>query len=294
MINLIALWHRIFPSKKQQEWSIGIYEGSNPFSMSPTKKNPVLTKENVTDRKAAYVADPFIIKVNDLWYMFFEVKEKIGYQTYIAYATSKDGLKWKYKKVILEEEPIQSYPYVFEWQGEYYILPESYRDNSIRLYKAKTFPEEWVLESILIKGRYVDPSIFRCNNKWWIITSTADNANMYLFYSDNLIEGWKEHPLNPIIKNDKTKARPAGRIIEYNNEFYRFAQDCSRYYGERVLVFKITKLTETEYEEEEIGTVLDKGNLEWNSKGMHTFDAHQMEDGNWIAVVDGYKEFTKL
>ena len=281
---------RCFSITKEQEWSIGIYRGNTPFDIAPVNSNPVLTKENVTDKKATYVADPFMIKVKDLWYMFFEVKEKDSYQTYIAYATSEDCLKWKYEKIILNGEPIQSYPYIFEWQGEYYMLPESYRTNSIRLYKANNFPEEWHLEKILIKGKeYADSSIVRYNNKWWIFTSIG-NKEMYVFYSDTLTGDWKEHSLNPIIKNDKTKARAAGRIIEYNGNLYRFAQDCKEYYGNKVRAFKLLKLTETEYEEEDTGVVLEEGNLGWNSRGIHTIDPHQLEDGTWISCVDGYKE----
>lgn len=44
-------------------WSIGIYEGESPFELKPAQgvTNPVLTAESVTDAKADYVADPFVI-----------------------------------------------------------------------------------------------------------------------------------------------------------------------------------------------------------------------------------------
>lgn len=291
MINLEAIWHRIFPSKKQQEWSIGIYEGSNPFEMKPAEKNPILTKEDVTDRKVAYVADPFMIKVKDVWYMFFEIRNKDSYLTELAYATSSNGLEWKYQKVIQPDSFFQSYPYVFEWNGEYYMIPECSKSKSIRIYKAKDFPEEWILDNVVAVGKdYVDPSILRYEDKWWIIASTTENSELHIFYADNLKGSWKEHPLNPIIKMVKKSARPAGRIIEYGGNIYRFSQDCSNYYGEKVLAFKIIKISETDYKEEFVDIVLDKGTLSWNSKGMHTFDAHQISEGNWIAAVDGYKE----
>lgn len=276
--------------KNESEFSIGIYEGTNPFSMSPSNKNPVITKEDVTDRKAAYVADPFMIKVKEMWYMFFEVRNSNSYLTELAYATSPDALTWTYQKVIQPDSHFQSYPYVFEWEGEYYMIPECHKSKSIRIYKAKNFPEEWVLDSVVAYGkRYVDPSIFRYDNKWWIFTSTTDNSILYLCYSDNLNGPWQEHPLSPITEGDKRKARPAGRVIEYQGNLYRFSQDCSKYYGEKVLAFKINKLSPTEYHEESVGTIIDKGTLGWNSKGMHTFDAHQVEEGKWLACVDGYK-----
>ena len=279
--------------KKQQEWSIGIYQGSSPFNVTPINPFPVLTKGDVKDRDALFVADPFMIKAKDLWYMFFEVKDGYDYQTDIAYATSKDGLRWKYGKVVLNEQFPQSYPYVFEWQGEYYMLPESYPTNSIRLYKANNFPEEWILESVLIRGKdYVDPSIFRYDNKWWIFASTSQNKDLYLFYSYDLKGPWVEHQTSPVITNNRNIARPGGRIIEYNESLYRVAQDDDPYYGNQVRIFKIDELSEEYYSEHEIeeSPIIKAGDNFWSSEGMHQFDVHEIEEGKWMAVVDGYKE----
>ena len=275
--------------KKQQEWSIGIYQGNNPLEMSSKINNPVLTKEDVTDIDALFVADPFMINVNSTWYMFFEVKNSYDYQTDIAYATSEDGLDWEYQEVVLNEQFPQSYPYIFEWEGEYYMLPESHVTNSIRIYRAWDFPRQWILEDILITGRsYVDPTIFRYENKWWIFAST--HGDLYLFYADYLSGTWTEHPMSPIIEGDKNIARPGGRVIEYNESLYRYTQDGDPYYWNQVRAFEIIKLTTEEYEEKEVGTILDKGGVGWRSKGMHTIDPHQLNKNEWIACVDGYKQ----
>lgn len=46
-------------------WSISICEDSNPIDTKVYEniKNPVLTEKDVTDVKAQFVADPFIISV---------------------------------------------------------------------------------------------------------------------------------------------------------------------------------------------------------------------------------------
>ncbi len=276
--------------KGQPEYSIGIYTGNSPLELFPYQDNPVLTKEDVTDIDALFVADPFMIKVNYMWYMFFEVKDGYDYQEDIAYATSKDGFDWEYQEVVLNEDFPQSYPYVFEWEGEYYMLPESYFTNSIRLYKAWDFPKQWILEDILITGKdYVDPTIFRYNDVWWLFASTTKNEDLYLFYTDYLNGTWIEHPMSPVIKGNKNIARPGGRVIEYNKSLHRYTQDDEPYYGNKVWAFEITKLTKEDYEEQEVGVVLDKGGIGWRSKGMHTIDPHQLNENEWIASVDGYK-----
>jgi len=51
----------------------------------------------------------------------------------------------------------------------------------------------------------------------------------------------------------------------------------------------LSELTPTTYHEEAVSDtpVITKGREPWNNKGMHTIDPHQMEDGRWIAIVDG-------
>src|SRR2546422_3157213 len=50
-------------------WSIGIYTGASPFKLNaPSRvRNPVLTSRDVSDVRAAFVADPFMIKTNGSW-----------------------------------------------------------------------------------------------------------------------------------------------------------------------------------------------------------------------------------
>lgn len=90
---------------KQEKWSIGIYIGESPFNfVSPENiSNPVLTAKNVTDVAADFVADPFMIKENSTWYMFFEVMNSRTQQGDIGLAITNDGLKWVYKQIVLDE-----------------------------------------------------------------------------------------------------------------------------------------------------------------------------------------------
>ena len=48
---------------------------ADPFNLAEPDciKNPVLTRSNVTDTKARFVADPFMISTDNICYMFFEI-----------------------------------------------------------------------------------------------------------------------------------------------------------------------------------------------------------------------------
>jgi hypothetical protein len=52
-------------------WSVAIYRGSSPLTLSPT--GVVITGSDVTDIDAASVADPFLVHRDGRWFLFFEV-----------------------------------------------------------------------------------------------------------------------------------------------------------------------------------------------------------------------------
>lgn len=288
-----------FLRKKDYLWSIGIYAGDSPFALAPHggARNPVLTAEDVTDVAADFVADPFMVKEDDTWYMFFEVmnsKTKLGH---IGLATSKDGLSWRYEQIVLKESVHLSYPYTFKWNNEYYMIPESTEaaDKEMRIYTAVRFPTQWKFVKALLKGRYADSSIFHFNGRWWIFAETnpkGGHDTLGLYFADNPMGPWEEHPKNPVVVGDRTMARPGGRVIEFDRRIIRFAQDASFFYGNAVRAFEIVDLTTETYEEKEVtGNPILRGTGHgWNKKGMHHIDPHHLADGNWIACVDGFKD----
>jgi hypothetical protein len=283
---------------KQDKFMIGIYEGNDPFNLEPAAQaeNPVLQAKDVTDIDAVFIADPFMIQGDDnRWYMFFEVMNADTWQGDIGMASSDDGYHWQYEKIVLNEHFHMSYPYVFKWEDEYYMIPESMNAYSVRLYKAKKFPDEWEFVDNIIYGDLTDPCIVRYNDKWWIFATGGIDANVFrLYYADNLEGPWTEHAQSPLqfAFHNATLAREGGRIIEYNNQLYRFAQNNIAGYGNSVRAFAIDTLTTTEYKEHLLKEdPIIRGDGEgWNANGMHNLDPHQVGENKWLAVVDGYKK----
>ncbi len=278
-------------------WSIGIYAGSSFDDLKPARgiDNPVLTPFDVTDVKAKYVADPFMIKKDNKWYMFFEVVNALTSQGDIGCATSEDGFHWKYKKIVLDEPFHLSYPYVFRWQNEYYMIPESAEAKALILYRAVDFPLKWEKEKVLLKGLYADSSLLYYNKTWWIFTCTKPYTHntMNIYYSDNLLGPWIPHPENPIIRNDAEKARPGGRVSVINGKIIRFAQDSQPTYGKVLNAYEVTELTKTHFAEKKLinNPILQPGRQGWNRHGMHNIDPYRLDSGMWLACVDGYRKY---
>lgn len=286
-------------------WSIGIYSGESPLALLPEDHihNPVLTRADVTDVQALFVADPFMIRVDGHWHMFFEVLNHARNRGEIGHAISDNGYDWQYRQIVLAEPFHLSYPCVFEWRGDFYMIPETRAACEVRLYRASKFPTQWEHATTFISQPYADSTIFRFDNRWWLFADTSAgfrlrhrqsklgfrHDTLRLFYSDDLYGPWQEHPQSPIISCDPHIARPGGRVFEGESPI-RFAQDCYPTYGTRLYAFRINQLSPTCYEESEIegAPMLGPSGEGWNRKGMHHIDAHHTENGSYIASVDGF------
>jgi len=290
----------LFPfMNTRSEYMIGIFTGFSPLQMYPVDKiNPVMTAGMVTDVKADFVADPFMIREGGKWYMFFEILESTQHKGIIGLAVSEDGLNWSYDRVVLEEPFHLSYPMIFRYNDEILMIPESHEDYSVSIYKAENFPYEWKKHRTVLEGDFVDPTIVRHENNWYLFASDR-NDMLHLFWAADIYGDWQRHPKSPIVKKDSEHARPGGRVINYKNKYLiRFTQNCKPSYGWDVRAFIISELTTQTYEEEVFaGNPIMKGSgvtSDWNGLRMHQFDAHQIDENFWIAAADGvgrWREF---
>lgn len=280
---------------RDELWSIGIYTGRSPLALAPAPNvhNPVLTREQVSDIPALFVADPFFLRLDATWYLFFEVLNWRANKGEIGLATSSDGLAWEYQRIVLAEPFHLSYPYVFEWHGEFYLIPESYQAGAVRLYRATRFPTGWACVTTLLEAPYAaDASILRHAGRWWLFVETNPDLRhdtLRLFSARELGGPWVEHPASPIVAGDPWAARPAGRVLATEGALLRFAQNCRPSYGTDVRAFEVVELSPRTYRERPLQAepILGPSSRGWNALGMHHLDAQPLADGSWLAAVDG-------
>lgn len=276
---------------KQDIWSISINRYVEGDELDVSNIRPTITARDVTDCKAVFVADPFLIKNEGLWYVFYEVLPEDSRKGVIAYSYSEDGVNWKYGQVVLKTDYHLSYPYVFNVNGKIYMVPEGGADGNIKLYEATHFPNQWTLVKELKTGQFYDASLFHYNDKWWMMAmGVSPHPNsMHLFYAEDLLGEWREHALNPIIKNNPVIARPGGRVYQKDGRLIRFTQDGSKNYGRRLAACEITQLTTTSYSEVNLKEVFAASEIPhtWNQDGMHHIDI-QRDNQGYLVAVDGY------
>jgi len=204
-------------------------------------------------------ADPHIIKKDLDHYIFFEelfYKDGKGHISYLK--IDKNGNISPARK-ILEKPYHLSYPFIFQYQNEYHMIPESAANGTVDLYQCLDFPQKWIFRKTLLRNLYaLDTTVLEWDENWWLFTTIRGHEGassfdeLFLFYAKDLLsEKWTPHPENPII-SDVRYARPAGKIFLSKGKLYRPSQDSSVRYGYGVRINQIDTLSKTEYHERNV------------------------------------------
>ena len=223
--------------------------------------------------KDRFWADPFPVKDDSRYYVFFEeYSYKAGKGHISVIELDRNGIV-EGPTTVLSKDYHLSYPFMFEWEGSHYMLPESAGNKTIELYRCTRFPTEWQLEAVLMNNvRAKDTTLFEKDGKWWMFVTIAENTvpdELSIFYADSPIGPWNAHPRNPV-KSDVRSSRPAGRLFYWNGDLYRPAQDGSERYGYAISLNRVTQLDCANFSESEASKIspLWRKNL----KGTHTLN----------------------
>lgn len=218
-------------------------------------------------------ADPYLFVKDDILYLFYEAK--YGHNPGIIEMIHTCDLKtWSEPVVVLKENHHLSYPWVFEEKGHIYMMPESKQADCIKLYECtKGDLTEFKYKTTLLKGRYVDSSIYRDGKNYFLMTSEKIDGiyNLLLFVADNLTGKYLPHPMSPLMKNNKF-GRNGGCFIKDNGKIYRFAQDCTNNYGENIHVIEITSIDKENYKEKVVKESVFDRNDETFKGGGHQYN----------------------
>ncbi|OQX02534.1 MAG: hypothetical protein BWK73_42395 [Thiothrix lacustris] len=220
-------------------------------------------------------ADPFVVEHAGEQYIFFEeliYTRGIGHLACVR--LQPDGSHTEPVK-ILEKPYHLSYPFVFKYQGQYYLIPETAGNHTVEVYRCEEFPHRWVFEKNLMEGvEAYDATLQEYEGRWWMFVSMrshqscSPNEALYLFHADDpLSTQWQAHPQNPVVAS-AAQARPAGRMFTDAEQLYRPSQNCAGVYGRGLNLNRITQLDQECYREEVVSSYLPDGDFDMN--GMHT------------------------
>lgn len=273
--------------KNQQIWNIAISDYSIGIS-SEFNVISLFSSKRLIRTHYHYptgYADPFLFVDEGNLYLFYE-KEYLKKPAEIYAYRTKDLRKWEDLGPVLQEDFHLSFPFTFAYESEIYMLPETRSIDEIRLYRSLDFPYSWEPITLIKGDKFVDSSVIRKDGIWYLFTTVWYGANngMHIYYSDDLLGTWHLHPLSPL-HNDLSFSRCGGAVFELEGKFFRPAQNCVNYYGEDLVLYEITDLTPTTYQEKKIKSLINKKN-NWSKYGGHHFNLAKF-DGRSIVAMDG-------
>jgi len=195
-----------------------------------------------------FLADPFGLWRGGQLHLFAEYYDYRSRHGVIDRLTFGADLTLRDRATVLRESWHLSYPYVFEADGETWMLPEAYRSGALTLYRAIGFPDRWEPAArITLDVPPIDASPLWHGGRWWLFYSGGRDrkARMGAFHiaSAERLEGpWYPHPHNPI-RCDMRGGRPGGTPFLDGDIICLPVQDCSRTYGGAVRILRFSSLT---------------------------------------------------
>ena len=244
---------------------------------------------NLPDDGRRFYADPFPIVWRERTFLFVEEFEhRRGKGVISAVEFGPQGPLGSPQPVL--ERPVHlSYPFVFERDGEVWMIPESGVAGTVDLYRALDFPGSWKLETTLVSGVVAsDATLAEWGGRWWMFATVRDGGafsdTLWLWSAPDFRGPWKAHPRNPVLI-DIASARPAGRMFARGGALYRPVQDCRGGYGAALGFARVDRLDEGGFAQT-LETVVRPGS-DWPGRRLHTYNAaggFEFIDGSALAL----------
>ena len=246
---------RLFPRRHRAtpEWHVGYVRGAKQIA----DLGQAVVISNPDGR---WFADPFVVERSGRTVCFVEEFSEAELRGCISAIELTDDGGYELLGPVVEEDFHMSFPFVFDFEGCLYMVPETHTTGQVRLYACDSFPMEWrFVGTCLDDVIAVDPLLFEHDGHWWLLCGIpVDAGNMldialHVFFSDSpLSTCWKPHALNPVLI-DNLNARNGGILFDRDRLPVRVRQSQGfNQYGAGFSLARIETLSATAYQEVEI------------------------------------------
>jgi hypothetical protein len=285
---LVAVNHRTpFLRQDGGSWSLGYGDSSSYPEKMEISGTAIYSIEQLKAQNdsTVFLADPFFVKEKDSFYLFFEHKKSKS-NADIGLLTSADGKNYRYRGTVLSQKFHLSYPQVFKYRNDFYMVPESKQANAVLLYKAHRFPYDWrVCNTLVPNVQLVDPSLY-LSDSLNIMVASDYSKNMFVYVADSLFGNWKLHK-NPIALIG-TESRAAGRFFADQKGLILPVQNFTKGYGYGVSLYRFS-FQDGNYKvirEKPFFLIANENIKEFNA-GMHHLDIQRLDATHYYYVYDG-------
>jgi hypothetical protein len=253
----------------RHQWAISVYQDVPANELWPNTAGIDLVPP--MDR---IWADPFLARDDGQLWVFLEEMPYATERGRIVCAAIDTSGQVSSIETALEEDCHLSYPNVFQYNGQWFMVPESATRRNVVLYRAVRLPGPWDPVVELISGvRIYDATIHYDGNVWWITASARNNGECCFdelhVYSATRLEGpWKPSPRNPV-RVDPGWSRPAGPWFRWQNRWTRPVQDCRGHYGRAVQLLTVDGMSDAGPRESALASLAPRASS--SVTGVHTY-----------------------
>ena len=282
-------------------WNVGLIDRPALDVVDSNHSSEVKWFQSLGNKR--FIADPFYVATDkQQWILVEDFDYKTG-KGHVSQFEFPDGFTGDGElSTAIDADDHLSYPSIIQDNGRVYCVPENLSSGELRLFKLnQQQTEDWKWEfeqNIFDTMPMTDPTFFFVDNRWWIFCLDGDNnhteSDLLIFHAEKIAGPWIPHELNPV-KSDVRNSRPAGAMFRLNGKIFRPAQDSSECYGSALALNEVTKLSPTEFEEKQVGTIRP------NKGGKYPIGLHTLVTIGDKTVIDGkriqfglFNPFTKI
>jgi hypothetical protein len=271
------------------EWNVGILNQSLDSILEEGRRPDSHIRWLPRNVWTRYAADPFGVTRDGSLYIFFELLKYGQVFPDIAYVeVTPDGTVSSPKPVLRADCHI-SYPFILEFGGDLYLVPETARAREVALFRCKHFPDVWTKVGVLIRNfGATDSTLVRHEGRWWLFcTAGKPGSELHILHARDLTGPWDPHPRNPV-KVDVHSARPGGTPFLYRGQLHRPTIDTVPRYGCRVMINRVDELSVEGFSEEPVASVAPEPGGPYPD-GLHTLAAVGS-----LTLIDGLRRSSAL
>lgn len=198
-----------------------------------------------------WYADPFVFEKDDVVYLFFEAFDLVQRKGKVGYCIFREDGSCSEPKIIIDEPFHLSFPNVFGYNGNVYIMPEMSGDYSLKLYQAISFPDKWEIADVVLPDVYAcDSVLIEMGKKRYVLTNEMYHNVPHGQYASCWVKNYlyEVRGMNAInhgtwVTEGDFGVRNAGKTFEEDDKMFRVGQDCrNRMYGKGLVMFKINSI----------------------------------------------------
>lgn len=249
-----------------------------------------------------WYADPILYNVGNRMYVFMEVYDRIKRKGMIGVSRFDKRGKLGRPVIIIREDFHLSFPEIFEYNGQIYLLPESNEINQIRIYRMEGSMLKWKLYySFTTKERYSDTVVYVKEQNIYLLSTSKDPEDPYknrlAFFKIKNLEDRDNICYCLLNEADifDYESRNGGSLLDYKGVKYRVIQTAEPgWYGKDIKLRKVLQCDVNAYRESSNMYSLDVKDipvrkLSWKNRirGIHTYglkDSYEVLDINMYSL----------